>query len=310
MISKKWILFGVFLLFSLFKPLGAQEISHKVIPTSIRQNADSVYINFLEQAYASHLQKTTSPRFNDIEIIQGSWGMLEHLNDSTRCEIVHDRSNFTITLSTGYEVFTFRSPIHYQKFHIGSRDELENGFLKALLEYQIDTSTSSSSCLASECLPENDGIFILKGEYYLNRAINSNAYLTKNIDGTFNFIVTPKQPVATIANMVIHGVGYSALFDISVSAHEYGSIKKAKVPLEQFRQYCIHEGCKLYWGFEEYEADILKGSLICHNEREGYEHIVRITCHPSDLGNQEFEMSARVSLFVPTTNTADIFLNE
>ena len=350
MIKKNWYIFGLFLLLSSYSSLFAQEvprvvfqeierltdmengfhtipidnkeflvcidngkietIKRTVVPDAFCYSEDSIYINFLEQTYADYLLRINSPRFNDVKITKGSWDLLERLNENATCEIKHDDHSFTISLTVGTQEFSLWSPINYQKFNPGTREDIEKRFIKELLSYEVDTLKPYPAIPVSDVLPIGNGMFVLRGASYLSESINSNTYLFYGLDGSYNFIVDMAQPIATIANMMVCGVGYQAMLDMTVALHEYGSTINLEVAMEQFRQYCIHRGCKLFWGFEENVGDVLQGALFCHNEKEGYEHIVRISCHPSELGNKNFVITARASLFVPTTNVSDVYKTE
>lgn len=280
-----------------------ETIQRNVIPQSIRHCDDSIYVKFLEESYASYLLDTPSPRFSDIEITTGSWSLLDKQDSDIRYDIKRDRKSFTITLFDGsLPFFSLWSPIEYQKFNAGSRTEIENRFIRGLLNYVVDTTLSTPDLSFADMRPLGDNMYLLVGEHYLNKQINSNAYVLKSSNESYSFVNTPKHPVATITNMVIHGIGCQATLDMTIKTHEYGSTAKTTVSLEQFRQYCIKSGCKLFFGVEENSCDELKGVLFCYNEREGYEHIIRLTCHPSKLGDDDFKMTAKASLFIPTTN--------
>ena len=149
--------------------------------------------------------------------------------------------------------------------------------------------------------------FLLKGSTYLISTVNRNSYLLKNDEDSLCFITNPKQPIATFSNMVVIGVGYCATLNMSILTHEYGSKATLTVPLEQFIQYCIHTGCEIYWGYDKLELDILYGTIFCYNQKQGYEHIVHLQCDTSNLGEENFEIESRVSLFVPTTNIQNNF---
>lgn len=286
-----------------------ETLQRSVIPSAILHSDDSVYMKFVEEAYAAFLLDMPSPRFGDIDIKKGTWASLDKLDKDIRCETRHDKKSFTVSIFEGKTLFfTLWSPINYRKFNAGTRTEIENRFIKGLLHYVADSAASVPDMVSTDLRPTNDtSIFILPGDSYLSKHINNNTYVAKGIDGNYSFIVDPQLPVATIANMMILGIGYQALLDMTISIHEYGSTAKTTVTLDQFRQYCIKSGCKLFWAFESNESDELKGTLFCSNEKEGYEHIVRLTCRPADLGSEHFTMTARVSLYVPTTNVSDTY---
>ena len=278
-------------------------IRRQVIPFILIRSEDSLLFEMIEEAYAAFLLKIDNPRFDNISVTDGDWLMLEQIGDELDYNIKRI-NNFYVTLSlvSNGRTLELQFPIDYQKFHSGSRSEIEKSFIDGLSRFNKRRARMLPDYTIDQLKKVGDNIYVLPGEQYLTNSINENSYLSKNTDSSFDYIVNPKQPVATISNMIVLGIGYTANLNMTISRHEYGESTILNIPLEVFLQYCVSEGCRIFWGFDSLKDDILKGTIFCNNSLQGYEHIIRVKCAPSHLGEKDFVMNGRVSLFVPTTN--------
>lgn len=285
-----------------------KSIKRRIIQDDLRNNIDSAIVDYLEEAYAAHLLNVNNPKFNDIEITQGNWTSFEKLDTIVECNLVYnDFKYITISLKSDTDVLCMSFPIDYQKFNNGSRTEIENQFIDGLLSYKVKKTRNLPLYFKEDLIDIGNDNFLLKGSTYLISTVNNNSYLSKDDKDSLRFIVNPKQPIATLSNMIITGAGYPATLNMSISTHEYGSKTTLSVPLEQFLQYCIIGGCEIYWGYEKLESNILYGTIFCYNPKQGYDHIIHLYCDIENLGEDNFEIHSRVSLFVPTTNIQNLF---
>lgn len=285
-----------------------KSIKRRVVQDDLRSNFDSAVIDYLEEAYAAHLLSIDNPKFEDIEITRGNWSALEKLDKIIECSLVYNKFKYiTLSLRLETEELCISFPIDYQKFRNGSRTDIENEFIEGLISYKVTDSRQLPIYSKDELVNIGNNNYLLRGSTYLISTVNNNSYLSKNEQDSLSFIVNPKQPLATFSNMVVIGTGYCANLHMAISTHEYGSKTTLSVPLEQFIQYCIHTGCEIYWGYEKLESNILYGTIFCYNQKQGYDHIINIQCNTENLGNENFEIDSRVSLFVPTTNIQNLF---
>ena len=276
-------------------------IRRKVVPFTLVRGEDSLLFEMIEEAYAAFLLRIDNPRFENIHV-EGDWLMLEHLDNELNYSINQISNIIMISLASNDRTLVLQFPIDYQKFHSGSRSEIEKKFLAGLSLFNTRRNRILPDYTIDQLKKVGDNIYVLPGEHYLSNSINKNSYLSKNSDGSFDYIVNPKQPIATISNMIVLGIGYTTNLNITISRHEYGESTVLDIPLEVFLQYCVSEGCQIFWGLDTSKYDILKGTIFCHNSLQGYEHIIRVQCDPSHLGEKDFVMNGRASLFVPTTN--------
>ncbi len=287
---------------------GVRSIKRRIVQNELLNDVDSEVLAYLEEAYAAHLLSIDNPKFDDIEIIRGNWNTFENLHNVIECSLVYNElMQVTLSLKSDTDELCVSFSVDYQKFNNGSRAEMENEFIEDLLSYKVTESRHLPVYSKENLVDVGNNNFLLKGSTYLIPTVNRNSYLSKNDEDSLYFITNRKQPIATFSNMVVTGIGYCATLNMSILTHEYGSKAMLSVPLEQFIQYCIHTGCEVYWGYDKLELDILYGTIFCYNPKQGYEHIVHLQCDTSNLGEENFEIDSRVSLFIPTTNTQNNF---
>ncbi len=280
-----------------------KSIRRVVLPKGVRDIIDSPVADMIEEAYASHLLRIDDPRFENISVLEGEWEYLESVTDDD-IEVktsFQDDSFLVISISNKGNNLSIMCPVDYQLYNSGTRTEIENSFINELLLYDVKGGRMPPRFSYEDLNEIGDNLFVLPGERYILNSINRNAYISSN-NNELDFIVNPIQPIATISNMIVVGVGYKATINLSIMRHEYGEKTIIQVPLEQFLQFCIANGCQVFWGIREYKDGVLSGTIFCHNVKQGYEHIVRIQCDTFDLGAESFSMVGKASLFIPTTN--------
>lgn len=188
------------------------------------------------------------------------------------------------------------------------RAEREEAFIAGLKAMKVDSLRPQPNFTITDLKRAGENnLFVLKGETYLIDNVNGDSYLAAGKGGEAEFVYDPALPAATIANMVVIGGGYRAMLDLTVAKHRIGELEQFQMPLEALLQYCINEGCKVYWGLKSVAENKLEGTIFFYNAAKGYDHVVRIECYPSLLGDESFTMKAHASLFIPTNNVKDLF---
>ena len=282
-------------------------IKRIVIPESIRHNIDKSFVSLIEEAYASFLLKINNPRFTDIVFLNGNWMLLENLNNNIEFKVTYeDHRNTIISLKSENNLFSIKLPIDYLKFHSGTRTDIENDFIERLKSYNIQGCRKKTIYNIDNLKHKGKNLYILPGDHYIHSYINQDSYLSITDNDSSCFIVDSIYPVETISNMINIGIGYPAFLNITIPKHEYGEKTYIRTTLEKFIQFCMQEGCKIYWGYDSIKDSILNGTIFCYNENQGYEHLVQIKCNTTQLGDKKFEIEARAYLFIPTTNVQNI----
>ena len=156
-------------------------------------------------------------------------------------------------------------------------------------------------------VPYGKELYILPRETYLNNEINRSLYFSSTIDSSL--IYDKAFPVESISNLFIYPLDEKGIIniDISISKHDYGKMEYFRTGLENFLALCEKEGCVPYWGLENYDGKFLTGSLFLNNWKQGYNHVLKITCNPEEVISGEDTINAKASLFIPTNNINSLY---
>lgn len=167
-------------------------------------------------------------------------------------------------------------------------------------EPKIDLSTAENY---------RDSLLAVPGKFYQVRGISATTYFRPDSAGTVIPLMDTGFPAESIANLFLLPVPLARTtgMDLSVMTHEYGSATRLQTTVDKLLSYCEGAGCQAFFGVEKLEEDNLSCSLFLYNPAEGYDHVFKLDCHPSEIlaGNGVF--TGRVSLFVPTDNVSDLF---
>lgn len=150
--------------------------------------------------------------------------------------------------------------------------------------------------------------YILPGESYYFDNLNSNKYY--ELDSLFNYspIFSPNYPIESISNLFITNE-IDCNYDINVTLKQYG-FKQAKltIPVNNFVNYFIEQGCKPFFGLKEYTDKKIVGLLIMLNQAEGYCHTIRITADSDILEDETSKaFQARIVSYIPISRIKTLY---
>lgn len=199
-------------------------------------------------------------------------------------------------------------PINIETYQdVYTRSEMENCFIKGILTIQVK-ERKRPEVSEGDLKQLNDDILYLPDSAYIIPNVSRNSYLKKDENNELQFVFSDVYPFATMANYIVIGNSKDSVrVNLSVLRHEYGEKDTLIVSLESLIQYAMLEGCVPYWGVSSYERDFLKGTLFLYNEREGYDHVIRLECQTKDIGKSHNMLQGQASLFIPTNNVDNLF---
>ncbi len=269
---------------------------------------DKKVLTYIEEACADYMLSLNGPRFSEMTFVKGSWNdVLSYTDDFSfslseegagQCQAEWGQDGKTVLLNF---------PFGYDKANKGTRSEIEDRFIYNLKRFCANEARPLPEVPLKELQELGDNLFVLKGESYNISEVNGNMYFSLNEEGVPEEFMNPECPIPTFANIIILGNGYGGNIELKVSKHEYGKSETFTVPLESLIQYCISQGCKVYWGVEECRENLLIGTIFLYNPSEMYDHVVRVELNPQDIGADNFVVKGRASLFIPTNNVQNLF---
>lgn len=274
---------------------------------------DTIYenniLNYIEEAYAHYLLNINDKRFSDFHFIKGSWADLNFINKESSFTLTNNNAQkYTATWNKKDSIIILTFPIRYDNINKGTRSEIENRYVDNLKHFIVKASRYIPHVNIPDLKQIEDSIYVLPGDTYIINSVSSDSYFTINKKtNQTKIIMDAKNPIPTIANMVVIGNGFGGNLELKISKHEYGKSEVINIPLETFIQYNLANGCDIFWGLDNIDANILKGTIFCYNLNEGYDHIIRIEVNTSQLGSNKLTIKGYASLFVPTNNIQNLF---
>lgn len=281
-----------------------------IFDDSVRKNMNIKVLNYIEEAYAYYLLNINDDRFRDFHFIKGSWANLNSINnkDASFTLTNNNSQTYTATWNTKDSIVILTFPIRYDNINKGTRSEIENRYVDNLKHFIVKEPRRIPHVNIPDLRQIEDSIYVLPGNTYIINSVSSDSYFTINKKtNQTKIIMDTKNPIPTIANMVVRGNGFGGNLELKISKHEYGKSEVINIPLETFIQYNLANGCDIFWGLDNIDANILKGTIFCYNLNEGYDHIIRVELDTNQLGSNKLVIKGYASLFVPTNNIKNLF---
>lgn len=275
---------------------------------SLKKNINNQALNYIEEAFADYLLELNSPQFNDCLFEKGTWDIVKAFQNNASFKLLNNNSRtYIATWQKKDTIAVLTFPISYDRVNKGTRGEIENRYIDGLKKFSSKEVRTPPQYNVTDLKKIGDNIYEHSGEIYTINKVNKNSYFTINEKGQAQLIMESKNPIPTIANMILIGNGFEGTLELKISKHEYGESEIINIPLEKFIQYNIANGCDIFWGLDSFNSNILKGTIFCYNSNEGYDHIIRIEVKTSLLGSNKLVIKGYASLFVPTNNIQNLF---
>ena len=217
--------------------------------------------------------------------------------------------------SNNTPVIVVSFPIDYELLANSNRKEMELNFIRDLKHY-TDTMPIVPKDYSTKMVPtSNPDVFVVPGNSYIIDAINSNRYLTFSTQKTkkgktrsLQLLFDRHQPQESLANILLE---HDMVVDGARVALEFvlGNYKRdtVTVALRDWTSFCLKQGCKPYFGFEENDKGTLTGTVVMSNKQSGYDHIMAVKTSEDELFAEHPLIHAKVYLFTPSTNVRNLF---
>ena len=310
-------------------------IEHIGIPlfqTDMRLLIPSPVYDFMEYAVLNKHYKVNP---NDLYLSKvlfqkGNWQTLikKQLQDC-KCSISNQDDQLYIVswLREDQEEAVVGVPIDYELLNNDSRRNIEHDFIRHLSAYDVQP-------IAPKAITEDDlkvygteGLFSIPGESYIMPELNSNVYyelrtISEEIDTVYQgkltkmtleavapFIaISDDYPAETMANLLLSDEvavsGTRLKLDFHLSDYHREVVD---VTAFQLRDFCRHEGCKIYFAYKGIRDGVLRGTLMVSNLEKGYNHLFSLRMPADQLTATEPELQADVYLYIPPIDKSKLF---
>ena len=262
----------------------------------IRMSASSPIFDFLER-YFLQLKypptvKTSANMIRDdkFQFIQGSMTTIDGLRLTDDFSFNNDNHRYTATWQrNGRTILSVSFPVEYELISGENKIEAEEN-----LQADIQRTTVKQHKDNSQ---QND--------CYINESFSNRLYYRQG-----HLLIDSNHPAESLANLML-STNAKGNYNIQVTQVSYGFKKKVfQVPLCQWIAFCQNNGCQLYYGVDNINANgEISAVVIAVNEAENYNHVLTITISSKVIGTGHGVIDARLFPYVPTHNVMNMFAN-
>ena len=239
--------------------------------------------------------------FESLKLLQNdtTWQVgLEVLNDK-RCTVSWSKD--------GKEKFAVNFPIEYDLLAGTSMSENE----RRLAEYVRRSSAKPQTFfLTDESLLEkvpHGKCYVLKGDYYYNKELNTDRYFEKSKNNTFKLFYHRNYIRESLSNLLTTAAVDND-YDMQIRLIKYGFEQDTiNVKLNQWLNYFIRQGCQAYFGIISIDKNVADCEIIMKNVAMGYIHVMRLNIDIETLEERKGLIKARLNSYVPTTRVRYLF---
>lgn len=231
------------------------------------------------------------------------------LTPPDRTFTIHTSGNkYTATCTEkGKPLFEIIFPANHQLLSGMNKKESEQAFYEQLA---TATDLPCPDKAASVTAPERIGAncYMQRGEIYQIESMNNHRYYT--LDGVFKQLSDTLQAAKSIHNLFTMRTGKTLETDISLQLYG-GKQIGFSIPLCRLLEFCRKEGCEIFAGIEQEDADTVKGTAILLNRMQGYSHTLSFEASPQILTHPEtHRMKADLYLFAPIHNIETLYFEK
>lgn len=290
-------------------------IGYKLFGDSlIAMNRASPVFDFMER-YLLELDlgldgKTREQRMDadKVVLVKGSLSMLAALTPADGFaveEIVRRMYRITWTLSDRREV-TLTFPASVQLFVGANAIELELMMERDVQRMLPIAGDALISDWSTAQVSRAGDLTVVERGAFLSDMIRGDLYLTER-RGKRQLLCDRKSPSRSVSNIMLTGQ-YAEEIPLRLMLNRYGrQVDTLQVTLQQYVNYCLAEGCKLYFGIKTTDVGRLTGTLFAMNEAMAYDHVLSVDFPLGILDGSHEAVTATAYVYIPLQNVTEKF---
>jgi hypothetical protein len=154
-------------------------------------------------------------------------------------------------------------------------------------------------------IDEQTGFYLKEGSYFTLRQLNSDILCTKDSIDRFFPVFDKRFPEISLKNLLLKALGNP--LKIHIKHRMYGRFTpEFTMPLNDFTCYFQKE-YQSYCFVEQGKNDVLEGTLILHNSRYNYIHLLTVTVSPATFFGGEGVLQGDFTTNIPQDNIKSLF---
>lgn len=294
-------------------------IGYVLFTAAQRQAMPSPVYDFLERyVLAADLpmerQKSLSKQLaeDDLHFAKGEFSQLRDLTKEAGkwdLSIVNQNNKrYLLTWQRGNDIWcSVDFPISYDLLHgtemVENERRIEEDLKRAFPSVRTPMSVTRQQ-LQNTWRPN---YYVWPGASYYTDQLTSNRYYEQAADSTFHLIFNRRYPEESLANLLTTAE-LENVFQVQVRLIKY-NFQEANfaIPLLQFVNYFLQQGCTPYYGVRNYTDTTLEAQLVMHNPAEGYCHTMKVTFDVEQLVDKKGTIAVRLNSFIPTSKIKNLF---
>lgn len=270
----------------------------------MKESVDKELLSRIESdLYKEILQKSDT---NDVitKIIKGKVSELKSITPDTPCTISSVNSkNMKAEWNVNGKIISVEIPVSYETAKGTDRSKTEISMINRIKKSDGNRNPIVIDKDNLESFGED--LFLLPGGSYHSKDITNNIYFDSSLDPIWD----TNHVFESFADLFIlpsEKYGNEEVL-LTVLKHEYGEKETIATTVNKMLAEFEKDGCVPFWGVEKLTNGVVEGALFLYNQKQGYDHVLKIECDPEEIINGNGQIKARASLFIPTNNVDNLY---
>lgn len=276
----------------------------KLFPEDMKKAMDRALLERIESDLYRLAQPTKD--HNDIltKVVKGKITDFKSISTDMPCSVSSVNSKYMMAeWNVNGRTIAVEIPVSYETAKGTDRSKTENSMISRIKK--SDGNRNTLVIDKEELESYGEDLFLLPGGSYHSKDITQNIYF----DSSLNPIWNAYHVCESIADLFLFPSDkYGDVeIELTVLKHEYGEKETFSTTVNKALAEFEKDGCIPFWGIEKFIDGKLEGALFLYNQKQGYDHVLKIECNPEDIINGKGQIKARASLFIPTNNVDNLY---
>lgn len=278
----------------IIKNNAVSHIGWQLFSKEARESGNAPVLDFLERYFLqlNYPPKDMSARQmlsdDQFRFLKGSLSTVSDIQPTDAFGFSYDKRKYVATWNrNGQPMLSVSFPVEYELISGENKIEAENNLMADIKNTKMDNVKPRQAY----------------DVHYINDKFSNKIYKKKG-----ELLFSERHPAETVSNMLL-SMDAKGEYTINMTQLSYGFRKVVfDVPLRQWIAFCQNNGCQLYVGIEDINADgDVSAVVIAVNEAENYNHVLTVTIPSESIQAQKGTLEARLYPYVPTHNVLSLF---
>lgn len=270
----------------------------------MKESADKDLLGRIESdLYNMILHKSDAMEVKS-KIVKGKLNDFKSITPDTPCSVSSVNSKFIMAeWNLNGKIIAVEIPVSYETAKGTDRSKTENSMINRIKK--SDGKRNPIVIDKDHLESYGEDLFLFPGGSYHSKDITRNIYL----DSSLNPIWDTNHVFESLEDLfILPSAKYGDVeVLLTILKHEYGEKETIATTVNKMLAEFEKDDCVPFWGVEKLTNGILEGALFLYNQKQGYDHVLKIECDPEEIINGNGQIKARASLFIPTNNVDNLY---